>query len=372
MRKHILLITLLLSTFPAYSQQEWEDAVPTGLKWDVDLKLSWYRTSLDDLKVANLIPETKEDKKNNRWASLNAKLNYQIKETRPFEITVDVTNLNNRPDYKYAVYEGKKQKWHSKAIYWGYEIGVNTSTGGNAYYSRNFSDNKSNAYSNTSVYDSDSKNWTSHYGGKQHSLKIEYDGSQTIRIYDNGVCVKTFYNAKSICYFGFKVGTASQIHATNLKIKRKSNYGMAKPRIDVAIEKMQKEDWYNAAKDYTYIIETLQYTDFNILFSRGFAYAMQEHYKTAIDDFTKALSQSDATSKNCESAYYLRGLCKANIGDDECVTDMRRAGQDGKIWLKENNLENYVVESGSRNNNQTKNQSTSNSRFLPKKFRTSN
>lgn len=367
-KKLVTFLIGILFALPAFSQEEWEDATPSGLKWDIDLKLTWYNSALNNLKVANLIPETKEDKKNNRWTSYNAKINYQIKETRPFEITVDVTNLNNRSDYKYAVYEGKKQKWHSKAIYWGYEIGVNTTSGGTAYYNRNFSDNKSDSYYSTSVYDSDTRSWTSHYGSKSHSLRVEYDGDHTIRIYDNGTCVKTFSNAKSVCYFGFKAGTASQIQATNFKVRRKSNYGMAKPRIDEAMSKMQKEDWYNAARDLTYVIENLRYTNFDILFARGFAYAMQEHYKTAIEDFTKALSQYGITTENRESAYYLRGLCRANIGDEQCITDMRNAGQDGKIWLRENDLENYVVGSSS-NNQSNSNQSGSNSRFLPKKFR---
>lgn len=367
-----ILFTIFSVILPlmAFSQDEWEDATPAGLKWDVDLKLSRYNTALNNLKVANLVPETKEDKKNNRWTSYNAKINYQIKETRPFEITVDVTNLNNRPDYKYAVYEGQKQKWHSKAIYWGYEVGVNTTSGGTAYYTRNFSDNKSDSYNSTSVYDSDSKSWTSHYGSKEHSLKIEYDGDHTIKVYDNGYLVKTFYNAKSICYFGFKAGTASQIQATNFKVRRKSNYGMAKPRIDEAMAKIQKEDWYNAARDFTYVIETLKYTNFDVLFARGFAYAMQEHYKTAIEDFTKALSQYGITNENRESAYYLRGLCRANIGDEECVNDMRKAGQDGKIWLRENDLENYVV--GSQSSQSSSNNQSSGNSFLPKKFRSGN
>lgn len=373
-KKFILFLIGVMASFPAFSQDEWEDATPSGLKWDIDLKLTWYNSSLTNLKVANLIPETKEDKKNNRWQSYVAKLNYQIKETRPFEITVDVTNLNNRPDYKYAVYEGKKQKWHSKAIYWGYEIGVNTTSGGTSYYSHHYEDKKSEAYSysNTSEHDSDSRQWTSYYGGKEHSLRIEYDGDHTIKVYDNGRCVKTFTNAKSVCYFGFKAGTASQIQATNFKVRRKSNYGMAKPRIDEAMAKMQKEDWYNAAKDLTYVIETLRYTNFDVLFARGFAYAMQEHYKTAIEDFTKALNQYGITTENRESAYYLRGLCRANIGDEQCITDMRNAGQDGKIWLRENDLENYVVGSGSNSSQSNNNQSGSNSRFLPKKFRSGN
>lgn len=369
-RQLFLGFVFFMSTFVAFSQDEWEDAIPTGLKWDINYNLSSYSSSLTNLKVANLIPETKENKKNHKVQYYSADLNYQIKETRPFQLTVDVTNLNNRPDYKYGVYEGQKQKWHTKEIYWGYSIGVNTTSGGTAYYNRYFSDNKSDSYSSTSVYDSDSPSWTSHYGSKQHSLRVEYDGDHTIQVYDNGCLVKTFYNAKSICYFGFNAGTASQIHATNFNIRRKSNYGMAKPRIDEAMSKMQKEDWYNAARDFTYVIETLRYTNFDVLFARGFAYAMQEHYKTAIEDFTKALSQYGITSENRESAYYLRGLCRANIGDEECVNDMRMAGQDGKIWLRENNLENYVVGSSS-NNNQSGNQSSENS-FLPKKFRTGN
>ena len=82
-----ILLSLCFS-LSLFAQDEWEDATPAGLKWDIDLKLTWYNSALNNLKVANLIPETKEDKKNNRWQSYNAKLNYQIKETRPFEITV--------------------------------------------------------------------------------------------------------------------------------------------------------------------------------------------------------------------------------------------------------------------------------------------
>lgn len=369
-KKLITFLIGILFALPVFSQEEWEDATPSGLKWDIDLKLTGYNSALNNLKVANLIPETKEDNKNNSWTSYSAKINYQINETRPFEITVDVTNLNNRPDYIYPIYEGQKQKWHATTIYWGYEIGVNTTSGGTAYYSHHYADGKSDAYSysNTSEHDSDSRQWTSYYGGKEHSLKVEYDGDHTIRIYDNGRCVKSFPNAKSVCYFGFKAGTASQIQATNFKVRRKSNYGMAKPRIDEAMSKMQKKDWYNAARDLTYVIEILRYTNFDVLFARGFAYAMQEHYKTAIEDFTKALNQYGITTDNRESAYYLRGLCRANIGDEQCITDMRNAGQDGKIWLRENDLENYVV-GGSTNNQSNGNKSGSNSRFLPKKFR---
>ncbi len=371
-KKLLLLVVLASMAWSAFAQSEWESAGPTGLAWIIDSNLNRINSSMNNLVVANLVPETKEDKKNNRWHYYTAKINYQITESRPFEITLNVTNLNNQSGYKYPVYEGTKKKWHTKDLYWGYEIGVNTTSGGTSYFTQNYSDKNGAAgtYSATSQKNSDSGSWTSYYGGKDHSVRVEYDGDRTIKVYDNGTCVKTFYNAKSICYFGFNAGTATKLQVRDFSVKRKSNYGMAKPRIDEAMTKMQKEDWYNAARDFTYVIETLRYTNFDVYFARGFAYAMQEHYKTAIEDFTKALNQYGITSENKESAYYLRGLCRANIGDEECINDMRKAGQDGKIWLRENNLENYVVGSSS-NNNQSSGQSSRNS-FLPKKFRTGN
>lgn len=368
-RKALLLFIFFLP-LSLFAQSEWEDATPSGLKWDIDLKLSWYNTTLTNLKVANLIPETKEDKKNKKWRSYNAELNYQIKESRPFEITFDVTNLNNRADYKYAVYDGKKKKWHSKEIYWGYEIGVNTTSGSTQYFTRNYSDKKSDSYHHTSYTDTDSRGWSSYYGGKSHSIKIEYNGDHTIKVFDNGTLVKTFYNSKSICYLGFKVGTAALVQATNLKIRRKSNYGMAKPKIDEAMSKMQKQEWYNAARDLSYVIGTLRYTDYSVYYTRGVAYAMQENYRTAIEDFSKALNLTGLTSEQREGAYYVRGLCRASIGDDECVNDMRKAGQDGKIWLRENQLEDYIVGSGNNNaGRQSNSTSDSNHLFLPEKFR---
>lgn len=371
-KKLILIVVSIVFTLSLSAQNEWENAGPTGLSWLVDPNLNKLSSTLTNLVVQNTVPETKEDKQNNRFHYYTAKINYQIKEDRPFVISVNVSNLNCKSGYKYPVYEGYKKKWHTKDLYWGYEIGVNTATGSTSYFSQFYSDKNGDAgsYSSTSAKNSDSNTWTSYYGGKEHIISVEYDGNNTIKIYDNGIRVKTFYNAKSVCYFGFNAGTATKLQVSNFNVKRKTDYGMAKPRIDEAMTKMQKEDWYNAARDFTYVIETLRYTNFDILFARGFAYAMQEHYKTAIDDFTKALNQYGITTENRESAYYLRGLCRANVGDEECVNDMRKAGQDGKIWLRENNLENYVVGSGT-NNSQSNSQSTGNS-FLPKKFRSGN
>lgn len=403
-KKLITFLIGILFTLPVFSQEEWEDATPSGLVWKTEPRLTSFSTSLSNLSVSNLTSESSENKRNHKWSSLDAYLSKQLTLDRPCEITLVAKNVNC---YIYkkeprVAYSKKKVKggrvaanigltilmplwgWSSwlwnparetityyykddnaSKRYWGYTIEVKNLSGTSKTFTRNFCDGLN---SSTDYMDSDNSNWRTYSKGKTHNIRISFTDDKSLEVYDNEELVKTFANVQTIEYFCLRSGIETKLEATNFSIKQKSNYGMAKPRIDEAMTKMQKEDWYNAARDLTYVIETLRYANFDVLFARGFAYAMQEHYKTAIEDFTKALSQYGITTENRESAYYLRGLCRANIGDEQCITDMRNAGQDGKIWLRENDLENYVV--GSSSNNQSNgNKSGSNSRFLPKKFR---
>lgn len=403
------LFTILISfscILSLYAQEEWENAASSYLKWKTDTRLVNISDALTNLKVSNLTSESASDKANNKWSSMDACLNQTINLDRPCEIVFDVNNTNcylyKQPEK--VAYTKKKvvagrvvaniaqsiflfpygigSWWWNPArktetyvykdenryqVYWGYTISVNTLNGRKETFSRNFCDGLN---SSTDYMDSDNSNWRTYYGGKRHTIKLIYSEDKSLKIYDNSDLVKTYYNVQSIGYLGLKLGVDAKLEATNFSFRRKSNYGMAKPRIDEGLIKMQREDWYNAARDFTYVIETLNYSNYDVFFARGFAYAMQEHYKTAIDDFTKALNQYGITNENREAAYYLRGLCRANVGDEECINDMRKAGQDGKIWLRENNLENYVVGSGSVNRNSKGNSSQKS--FLPKKFRSGN
>lgn len=72
---------------------------------------------------------------------------------------------------------------------------------------------------------------------------------------------------------------------------------------------------------------------------RGLAYYYQDYYKTAIEDFTSAIN---CTASNKESAYYYRGMSKLELGDDYGVNDLRNGGQEGMVFLRENNLLNYT------------------------------
>jgi hypothetical protein len=403
-RKFILVLTTLLASFPILAQEEWENAATSNLKWKTDARLVNLSDALSNLKVSNLTSESASDKASNKWSSLDAYLNQTISLDRPCEITFNVTNTNcylyKQPER--VAYTKKKVKggrvvaniaqsiflfpwgigswWWNPArethtyvykdtnryqVYWGYTLSVTTSNGQKETYNRNFCDGLN---SSTDYMYSDNSNWRTYYSGKDHAIKLVYGDDNSLKIYDNSDLVKTYYNVKYITYLGLRLGVDAKLEASSFSFRQKSNYGIAKPRIDEGMCKMQKEDWYNAARDFTYVIETLHYSNFDVLFARGFAYAMQEHYKTAIEDLSNALGQYGISSENKESAYYLRGLCRANIGDEECVNDMRKAGQDGKIWLRENNLENYVVGSSSINT-QSKSKSSSVHRFLPEKFR---
>lgn len=407
-KKLTLFLVSLLFVLPAFSQEEWEVAIPSGLTWNTESQLSASSTSLSYLCVSNLTSESSENKAYNTWSSIDAYLNQKLILDRPCEITMVAKNINcyvyeKEPRVAYTKKKTNRGRvvaniaqtllmpfwgWGSwlwnpvretityyykhdtvNNRYWGYTIKVKSTSGTSNTFTRNFCDGLNNA---TDYMDSDNSNWRRYYKGKSHNIRISFTDDKYLKIFDNEELVKTFSNVQTIEYLSLRVGVETKIEASNFSIKKKSNYGMAKPRIDEAMSKMQKEDWYNAAKDLTYVIETLRYTNFDVLFARGFAYAMQEHYKTAIEDFTKALNQYGITTENRESAYYLRGLCRANIGDEQCITDMRNAGQDGKIWLRENDLENYVVGSGSNSSQSNNNQSGPNSRFLPKKFRSGN
>lgn len=67
----------------------------------------------------------------------------------------------------------------------------------------------------------------------------------------------------------------------------------------------------------------------------------QNNLRTAIDELTKAINLPSSTASEREGAYYLRGYSKAQLEDIDCINDMRKAGEDGKTWLKEMQLEDF-------------------------------
>jgi tetratricopeptide (TPR) repeat protein len=63
-----------------------------------------------------------------------------------------------------------------------------------------------------------------------------------------------------------------------------------------------------------------------LLYNRACIHALRQNYRQAIDDFTAAL----AIEPNLAEAYYNRGICHLNSGDQEAAkTDLSKAGELG-------------------------------------------
>ena len=111
--------------------------------------------------------------------------------------------------------------------------------------------------------------------------------------------------------------------------------------IEEAVAMIQQENYYGASKLLTEVMDKIGYRDFNTYYMKGYCQMAQNNLRTAIEELTKAINLPSSTASEREGAYYLRGYCKAQLEDIDCVTDMRKAGEDGKTWLKEMQLEDF-------------------------------
>lgn len=70
---------------------------------------------------------------------------------------------------------------------------------------------------------------------------------------------------------------------------------------------------------------------------RAYAYRAMELYKSAIADYTSALS----CKPDDEDAYYERGLLKLHVEDITGIDDLKKSGEFGRALLLEYDLMNY-------------------------------
>lgn len=373
--KQFLTYLLLFTSLSVCAQNEWETAVPSSLAWKADARMTTHSSSLGNLKSSNLTTETTEKGK---WSSLSVSLNQVIDLTTPCEITFDVTNTNNilynsQPKFAYKTKKIKsgrvvanvvqsillfpiglgswlwnparetknyyyKDKGTKTQVYWGYSVSVKTKSGLIETFRRNFCDGLN---SSTDYSDSDNSTWRKYYGAKNHNLRFVYTDEHKLEIYDNRDLVKTFTNVSKITAVDLIAGCESKLESKNFTIRRKTPYGMSLQLLQLATSQMQENNWYGAAKILSTIIDEKQYRDTKVYYLRAYCNTQQNNFRTAIDDLTRAINVTIGSKEDKEAAYYLRGYCKAQLEDIDCVNDMRKAGEDGRIWLKEMQLENF-------------------------------
>lgn len=94
-RLYLSALLLLVSSMAALAQEEWESAIPGGLAWKAEPRLTTHSTTLSGLRTSNLTTESYDNKKNNTVGFLSAYLTQPIPLDRPCEIKFTVRNTNN-------------------------------------------------------------------------------------------------------------------------------------------------------------------------------------------------------------------------------------------------------------------------------------
>ena len=372
MRKRIFtsLVFMFSFFFALFSQeQEWEYMNLSSWSWSSHSELKYTSRSISKLDVWNEIAETDENYKNNKWHSATTWMNCQSIGTRACTISFNAKNARNplthkfktyKPDGTEVWYNDSSSKKGGENLYWGISLEVNNVYGGqssfNIHYCNQYYKDNSYPYTSTKTHNSDSQKWTDISDREVRQFKITYDGISTIKFYanDGNELIKTFTNVKGISRIGIIVGTASNIVVTDFKVLRKTDYGLAKPEIDRAIQEYNKENYSSTISIISRVLDS--YKAAFPYYIRGRAYSSNKYNKAAVDDYTAALSYScDAELRR--NIYFNRGICRLLLEDyDNGVADMRNAGEEGKAFLKEFDLENYqpgqrkATSAGSRKN----------------------
>lgn len=330
-----------------YSQEEYEFVNTSDLKWSANSNLQYYSNSINVLQVYNNNAVSKEDKKNKQWSAENVWLHIPVRENRAYTITFNVKNEHNPKEYKYKVV-GKdkngrfKEEWHETDIYWGLIFKCEDKYGNDQEFTVNYNNRKNmnEAYTYTSIYDSDSRNWQPNQDIDTRTIKIEYDGKSTAWVYTGygGTLMKTFYNTKGLTWIGVKCGCAAQILVTNFKFRRQTEFGIVLPEIVRASEEIDNKNYSSAITILTRVLNS--YKGAIPYYYRARAYVGNEYYKSAIDDCDKGL-QYPCEREQRENLYFLRGFSKILLNDEAGISDMRQAGEIGMRFLRENDLLDY-------------------------------
>lgn len=377
-RLYLSALLLLTSSVVAFAQAEWESAIPCSLAWKAEPRLTTHSTMLSGLRTSNLTTESYDNKKNKKVGYLSAYLTQQILLDRPCEIKFTVRNTNNYVTGPKTHITSTKKKvkggrvvaniaqslllfpiglgswWWNPAretvqygykdnspsqVYWGYTIIVKSTKGSSTTYFKRFCHSDGYAVDELS---SDNNNWHRAYEATgTENLKLVFDKDKMLKLYSGSDLLKTFPDAASITYLGLDAGCNAKLETSNFSMQKTTSYGTAKPMIEEAVTMMQHENYYGASKILTEVMDRVGYRDFKTYYMKGYCQMAQNNLRTAIDELTKAINIPSSTASEREGAYYLRGYCKAQLEDIDCVNDMRKAGDDGKTWLKEMQLEDF-------------------------------
>lgn len=333
---HKIALTLILLSMTyaiALSQNIWEAFGTSSSTWSVSSELESYSNTTSKVDFMNKNFQSEEDKKNNQWSAECIWINTT---SSPLDISFAVENII--PSSLSNPYH-KKNDW-----YWFVEIKYTTSSGQNKYFKLNYVTekytNSNSTYQSACMTDNGTQSkWESTTSFKIRRFRILFDDGE-IKIYDNSGdhLAKTIYSVKNVRFVKVGAGPGTHLEVTNTSCQRMTTYGQSLPYIEKAANYLEHNNPSSAASEMTTAINKgLKCYDTYLM--RGVAYYAQGYYKSAIEDLTSAINSS---ASNKELAYYYRGMSKLALDDDYGINDLKNGGQNGLVFLRENNLMNYT------------------------------
>lgn len=329
----IIIAAVISSNFLTEAQEIWESFGTTSSPWQISSKLKTITKSSNKVEIENQIHESAEDERNNKWSSESAWISTS---TCPLDISFTVENIipgNYINNYQ------KRNCW-----YWKVSIGYTPSTGKGKYYDLLYFTGKYESYYDTyqescTNDNGTQSNWTTTASLRYRNFRILFNDDE-IKIYDNSGnnLIKTIYGVKHVNYVSVDAGPGTHLAITNTSCLKMTTYGQALPYMARAAEYIQNEQYSSAASEMTKAIDK-GLKCYDVYLMRGCAYYFQTYYKSAIEDFSTAINYS---ANNKETAYYYRGLSKLQLNDDSGIHDLRNGGQEGMVFLRENDLLNYT------------------------------
>ena len=338
----IIIAAVISSNFLTEAQEIWESFGTTSSPWQISSKLKTITKSSNKVEIENQIHESAEDERNNKWSSESAWISTS---TCPLDISFTVENIipgNYINNYQ------KTNCW-----YWKVSIRYTLSTGHNKYYNLIYGSFKhesryaSYPYQETCTSeDGTQSDWISANFMQHRRFRVLFDGDE-LKIYnDNGEnLAKNITGVRNVNYISVAAGPGTHLAITNTSCLKMTTYGQAVPYLARAAEYIQNEQYSSAASEMTKAIDK-GLRCYDVYLMRGCTYYFQTYYKSAIEDFSTAINYS---ANNKETAYYYRGLSKLQLNDDSGIHDLRNGGQEGMVFLRENDLLNYTPGQNKKN-----------------------
>ena len=365
--KRLLLLFALLTSFAVkvYADEFWDSELLT-MKYVPSEGMSVWNNNSNNVTFHNPNAQTKEDEKNNYIRHEQASMTRFVYRKNPSDprkvITFKIEDINGEPGkYKYPVTNEKGKVKYIDNIYWGVRVFLIDKGGDWSNHVEITYHPKPSGY-----YGTTSHSWAVDYKvtgfnrrdgfsraydeGKTLTLGIEMFGNNQCRINLGSNKTEVINSVVGVARVEFLLYHGAKIRVYNGEIKTETLYGRVYPYIKSAQEKVKKEEYLQAATEFTKAINS-GYRSYDIFKQRAEAYIGCQFYNNALEDCTNAIKCSPKAEM-----YLLRGKVKLQLGDPSCIEDFEFGGAEGKAIASE--LRGHIGSAVAAPNNGTQCRST--------------